>query len=235
MGGKSLNFAQQLAKPKPASLIVYDYLLNAIVSGEVLEGQRIVESDLAKMFGVSRSPIREALKMLEIDGLIELIPYRGVVVTRITPKEVRESLEIKGMVEGFAAWSGAQKFNKDIIAQLEAILMELEKYIKNGKMQKVQEANIRFHHRMVENIHNERLLKYYEGVAKSIRRFYTISFTMSSGWKFSLSEHRAILNSIKKRDAAAAERHARQHAYNTIERVLSRLEKKNNVAVKSDG
>lgn len=225
MGEKSLNFAQTLAKPKPASLIIYDHLLNAIVAGEVSEGQRIVESDLSKIFGVSRSPIREALKMLEIDGLIELIPYRGVVVSRITPKEVRESLEVKGMVEGFAAWIGAQKFDRDIITQLEEILAELEKHISNGRMPKVQDANLSFHHLMVEQIRNEKLLKYYEGVAKSVRRFYTISFSMSDGWKFSLSEHRAILNSIKKKDAAAAERHARQHAYNTIERVLNRLEK----------
>ena len=225
MSENSLNFAQELAKPKPASLIIYDHLLSAIVSGEIREGQRIVESDVSRIFGVSRSPIREALKMLEIDGLIELIPYRGVVVSHITPKEVRESLEIKGMVEGFAAWVGAREFDRDIISQLESILVELERHIRNGKRQKVQEVNTRFHHLMIEKVHNEKLLKYYEGVAKSIRRFYTISFTISSGWKFSLSEHEAILNSIKKKDPAAAERHARQHAYNTIDRVLSRLEK----------
>ena len=226
MKGNLLNFSREIPKPKPASLIIYEQLVNAIVTGEISEGQRIVESDLTKLFGVSRSPVREALKMLEIDGLIELIPYRGVVVTQITTKDVRENLELKGMVEGFAAWIGARMFGNEIIAQLESILVESEKHIAGGKFQSVLEANISFHRIIVENVNNEKLIKFYEGLTKSIRRFYTISFAMSSGWEFSLAEHREILNHIKVKDAAAAENSARQHAYNTINRVLVRLEKK---------
>ena len=114
---------------RESKLPIYEHLLHAIVTGEIKEDQRIVESELTKGFGVSRSPVREALKMLEIDGLLNIIPYRGVVVTKITPREVRESLEMKGMVEGFAAWIGAQRFGKDIIGELESILEELEKCI----------------------------------------------------------------------------------------------------------
>ncbi|MBU2228416.1 MAG: GntR family transcriptional regulator [Proteobacteria bacterium] len=227
MGGTLLNLVPKIPKPKPASMIIYEQLVNAIVSGEIKEGQRIVESDLTKLFDVSRSPVREAWKMLEIDGLIELIPYRGVVVTQITAKDVRENLELKGMIEGFAAWIVARMFGNEIIAQLESILAELEKHIANGKFQNVLEANIRFHRIIVENVHNEKLMKLYDGLTKSIRRFYTISFAMSSGWEFSLAEHREILNNIKAKDATAAEHSARQHAYNTINRVLARLEKKN--------
>jgi len=221
-----LNFSREIFKHKPASLIIYEQLVNAIVTGEIAEGQRIVENDLTKLFGVSRSPVREALKMLEIDGLIELIPYRGVVVTRITANEVRESLELKGMVEGFAAWSGARMFGSELIAQLELILQESEKHIAEGKFPSFLEANIRFHRIIVENVHNQKLIKFYDGLTKSIRRFYTISFAMSSGWEYSLAEHREILNALKAKDAAAAESIARQHAYNTINRVLSRLEQK---------
>ena len=169
MSTRLLGSTQELPKPKPASLIIYEQLLNAIVSGDIMEGQRIVESELAKIFGVSRSPIREALRMLEIDGLIELIPYRGVVVTEITPQDVRESLEIKGMVEGFAAGRGARQFGKQDIDRLEAILAETEKYNNGRQLQKVLEANIRFHHEMVKRIHNEKLLKYYEALNRSIR------------------------------------------------------------------
>jgi DNA-binding GntR family transcriptional regulator len=226
MSNNFTGLAPELQKPKPVSIIIYEHLLNAIVTGEIKEDQRIVESELTKVFGVSRSPVREALKMLEIDGLLNLIPYRGVVVTKITPQEVRESLEMKGMVEGFAARIGAQRFGKDIIAELESILEELEENIAEGKLQDVLEANLRFHHKMVEGEHNEKLLKFYEALTNSIRRLYTISLARSTGWKFSLSEHRKILNNIKIRDARAAEHDARQHAFNTIDRVLSLLERK---------
>ncbi len=226
MSNSLTGLAPELQKPKPASIIIYEHLLNAIVAGEIKEDQRIVESELTKGFGVSRSPVREALKMLEIDGLLKMIPYRGVVVTKITHQEVRESLEMKGMVEGFAAWIGAQRFGKDIINELESILEELEKHISEGELQDVLEANLRFHRKMVEGVYNEKLLKFYEALTNSIRRFYTISLARSTGWKFSLSEHRKILNNIKIRDARAAEQDARQHAFNTIDRVLSLLERK---------
>ena len=226
MDAKSSNLAYDLQKPKPASQIIYEYLLNEIISGRIEEGGRIVESELAKMFGVSRSPVREALKLLEIDGLIEMIPYRGVVATRITEQDVRESLEIKGMVEGFAAGRGALQFGREVIDRLEAILVETEKYNNGRQLQKVLEANIRFHHEMVKSIQNDKLLKYYEALSRSIRRFYSISFAISSGWKFSVMEHRAILSCIKAKDAEGAERAARQHANNTVDRVLALLEKK---------
>lgn len=227
MKGNPLNLSRVSPMPKPASLVIYEQLVNAIVTGEITEGQRIVETDLTKLFGVSRSPVREALKLLEIDGLIQLIPYRGVIVTRITTKDVRENLELKGMVEGFAAWNGARMFENEIIAQLESVLAESEKHIAGGRFQSVLDVNIRFHHIIVENVRNEKLMKFYEGLTKSVRRFYTISFAMSSGWESSLAEHCEILKHIKAKDAAAAEHSARQHAYNTINRVLARLEKKN--------
>jgi len=226
MNRKPLDLTRELPKPMPASQIIYEYLLKSIIAGEMNEGQRIVESELAKMFGVSRSPIREALKMLEIDGLIELIPYRGVEVTRITVQDVRESLEIKGMVEGFASGIGAREFDGKVIEQLETMLEELEKYISLGKLQRVLETNIKFHHKIVESTRNEKLLKYYETLTRSIRRFYTISLAMTTGWKFSLSEHHAILAAIRAKDTAASERAARQHAHNTLDRVLARLERK---------
>ena len=226
MDGKPSSQTYAFQKPKPAFQIIYEYLLNEIISGKIKEGQRIVESELANMFGVSRSPVREALKLLEIDGLIELIPYRGVVATRITTQDVRESLEIKGVVEGFAAWRGARKFGLEVIEKLEKILAKSEKYNTGHHLHKALESNIRFHHEMVKSVHNKKLLKYYETLTRSIRRFYTISFAISTGWTFSLNEHRIILDCIKAKDAAGAQLAARQHAYNTIDRVLVRLQKK---------
>jgi DNA-binding GntR family transcriptional regulator len=227
MEGKLLNLARKLPKPKPVSMIIYEKVLNAIVSGKIKEGQRIVESELSKLFGVSRSPVREALKMLEIDGLIELIPYRGVVVTQITAKDVRESLELKGMVEGFAAWIGAQKFSRKVVEEIESIVAEAEKFVLDEKLQLFLESNIRFHRLTVKNACNEKLLKYYDTLTCSIRRFYSISFAISVGWEFSLDEHRIILDCIKAKDAAGAELAARQHAWNTIDRILTRMGKKN--------
>lgn len=226
MEERLLDLVGKLPKPKPTSLIIYEQLVSAIVTGKIKEGERIVESELANLLGVSRSPVREAMKMLEIDGLIELTPYRGVSVTKITAKDVRENLELKGMIEGFASGIGAQRFGNEVIDQLETILEKLEKHISDEEFQSVLDTNIEFHHKIVESVQNEKLTKFYEALTQSIRRFYSISFAMSPEYGFSLVEHREILNKLKAKDAAGAERTARQHAYNTTNRVLARLEKK---------
>ena len=80
---------------------------------------------------------------------------------------------------------------------------------------------------MVENACNEKLLRYYDTLTCSIRRFYSISFATSVGWDFSLDEHRIIFDCIKAKDAAGAEMAARQHAWNTIDRILKRMGKNN--------
>lgn len=220
---EKLTTGIELPKPKPMVTVIYEQLLNAIMDGTLKEGERIVESDLSKGFGVSRSPIREALRMLEIDGLIALIPYRGVIVSEITPREACETLEIKAMVEGFAAWRGADIFTEREIGRLESILDEMEGCIKQEQVQGVLEANLKFHLSLVRSIRNAKLFKYYQGVHQNLRRFYRIGLLRQPGWKTSFHEHCSILDNIRKKNAAAAEATARQHAHNTIDRVLAVL------------
>ena len=126
--------AIEIPKQKPVVLIVYEQLSNAIVTGKLAEGERLLEADLAKLFGVSRQPIREALRMLVTDGFVELIPYRGVIVSTITPQEAKDTLELKGMVEGYAAWMGAQTFGPEMIAELEALIRQMEAHIREGRI-----------------------------------------------------------------------------------------------------
>jgi DNA-binding GntR family transcriptional regulator len=123
----------EIPKQKPVVLIVYEQLLDAIVTGKLAEGERLLEADLAKLFGVSRQPIREALRMLVTDGFVELIPYRGVIVSTITPQEVKDTLELKGMVEGYAAWMGAQTFGPEIIVELETLIKQMEVHIREAE------------------------------------------------------------------------------------------------------
>lgn len=213
----------EIPRPKQIVSVVYDQLLNAIMAGTLKEGERIVESELSKVLGVSRSPIREALRMLELDGLIELIPNRGVIVSVITSKKAYEVLEVKAMVEGFAAFRGTEIFTKKEINALELILDGMQNHIDCKEFEGVLEANLNFHLKIVQSIGNEKLYKYYQGVHQNLRRFYRIGLLTRPSWKTSIYEHRLIIDNIKLKNAAAAESTARQHAYNTIERVLAVL------------
>ena len=218
--------AIEIPKQKPVVLVVYEQLLNAIVTGKLAEGERLLEANLARLFGVSRQPIREALRMLVTDGFVELIPYRGVIVSTITPQEAKDTLELKGMVEGYAAWMGAQMFGPDIIAELEALLQQMEAHIREAKSREIIQDNYSFHMRVVSGVGNEKMIKYYQSLFNAHQRYYAIGLSEQPGWQTSVDEHRLILEKIRLRNAMEAFTCARQHASNTIDRVLLALEKR---------
>lgn len=218
--------AIEIPKQKPIVLIVYEQLSQAIVTGKLAEGERLMEADLAKLFGVSRQPIREALRMLVTDGFVELIPYRGVIVSTITPQEAKDTLELKGMVEGYTAWMGAQTFGPETIAGLETLIGQMEAHIREDRSREIIQDNYNFHMQIVSGIGNEKLIKYYQGLFNSHQRYYAIGLSERPGWQTSVNEHRLILEKITSHDTVGAFTCARQHASNTIERVLAALEKR---------
>lgn len=207
----------------PVSFKIYKYLVEAIINGDFEGGERVVEADLAELLGVSRQPIRDALRILEIDGLVKLTPYRGAMVTSLTPQDVKQTLEVKAMVEGFAAWKSAQSADAEKTAELKSTLKEMKSHIDKNNFKGVLHANLRFHRLMVDNLGNERLSRYYERIDNFIRRLYTIGLSSRPNWENSLSEHYQILKSIEKKDATLAEQAARNHALHSIDRVLSAL------------
>lgn len=224
-----------IPKQKPVVLIVYEQLLHAIVTGKLAEGERLLEANLAKLFGVSRQPIREALHMLVTDGFVELIPYRGVIISRITPQEAREMLEIKGMVEGYAAWKGAQMFGPEIISELERLIGQMEAHIREGESREIIQDNYGFHMRIVSGTENEKMIRYYQGLFNSHQRYYAIGLVERPSWQTSINEHRAILEKIRSGDAMEAFASARQHAVTAIDRVLSALEKRRRATADAAG
>lgn len=215
-----------MPKQKPVVLIVYEQLLHAIVTGKLAEGERLFEANLANLFGVSRQPIREALHMLVTDGFVELIPYRGVIISTITPQEARDTLELKGMVEGYAAWKGAQMFDAAIITQLERLILQMEAHIRETASREIIQDNYSFHMRIVSGTGNEKMIKYYQGLFNAHQRYYAIGLSERPSWQTSVSEHRLIIEKIRSGDAMEAFTSARQHAATAIDRVLAALEKR---------
>jgi DNA-binding GntR family transcriptional regulator len=216
----------EIPRHKPAVLIIYEQLLNAIIQGRLPEGERLLEAKLAQIFGVSRQPIRESLRMLELDGFIELTPYKGVVVSTITPQEAKDTLELKGMVEGYAAWRGAQSFGPEMIAELEMILRQTEIHMEQHEFREIFQDNYNFHFKIVGGVENARMTKYYRGLFNSHQRYYAIGLTSPPGWQTSVAEHQLVLEKIKARDETGAFRCAWQHASNTVGRILAALEKR---------
>lgn len=213
-------------KPKSFASRIYELLMNEIITGKLKEGERIVESELARTYGISRPPVREALLMLELDGLLRLIPYKGFEVSTITARDARDSLEMKGLIEGYAARACALRNDSELVALIGAALEAMERQVEEGNLQGILEENFNFHQLMVKSAENDKLLKFYESLTISIRRFYAMGLTKERSWKSSLLEHKQVLVAIRKGDPELAEKMARRHAFCTIDRVMEQLKER---------
>ncbi len=191
---------------------VADKLRNLILSGQLKPRDKLTETDLARGMGVSRFPIRSAFHILELEGLVSIVPRKGVFVTEISPDEIKEIYEIRSMIEGYAAKLVAQNITKREISELESILKKTKTCIEKEDSTGIMSANSEFHTKMVENSRNGKLLSIYENLVVSIKRHqsYSLSFPWSAS--ISLQEHWKILEAICEKDNAKAERLAREHA-----------------------
>jgi DNA-binding GntR family transcriptional regulator len=192
------------------------------------EGERLVEQNIAKLFGVSRQPVNEALRWLKIEEFVEFIPYKGFIVSRITNKDVREVLEFRGVLEGYAAWKCAKSQDRNLIKDLETILKKMELHINKKSYQEILIDNYKFHHRIMENISNEKMFKYYEKVLNLLKRYYAIGLATLSGPHTSLDEHIKIFEKIRSGDLGGAQEYAREHTFNTMDRVTAALKRRSN-------
>jgi DNA-binding GntR family transcriptional regulator len=227
---ENLNLKIQFPEPKQISLQIYQQLREAIITGKLKGRKRLVESELSKLFGVSRAPIREALYMLAVENFVDLVPYRGAIVSSITSKGVREHFEIKAMFEGFAAYIGAQRFGKKELEDIESVHDKMKRQVEKSQIDKIRESNYAFHKKIIKHVNNERLSQYYDNLSENIRRYGTIGLSDNIDvWNTTVEEHGKIFEAIKMGEGSLAEQLSREHALNAMKRVLETLNLEKNV------
>lgn len=199
---------------------VYEATRDLIIKGEIEEGQRITETYLSELFQVSRSPIREALKMLSFDGFIELLPYRGARVSLIKPKNVKDHYQLKAMLDGYCTFSASLTLSPQDLDYLRKIMDSMELHVQDGDFDKIAQSNTKFHEFIVESSDNELISQYYSSLSHNLRRYADLSLGDSERWGGVLLEHEAIFDALKRKDELAAFKAANDHAHNAMERVM---------------
>ena len=222
-----VDFPLKIQEPPQMSAQICDQIRDAILQGHLKEGQRIVELDLTTTLGVSRPPIREALHMLALEGFVEILPYKGARVTKISASTAREHFEIKAMVEGFAGYIAAQRFSESEIRTLQSLHNNMRDQIDTLNVDGVLEANFKYHESIVHGVGNSRISNYYVHLSHNIRRYGTIGLTKNKTvWEQSWLEHGRILDAIRNKDPLRAEEGSRIHAFNASDRVTAHLKDK---------
>jgi len=214
---------QQLPELYQMARRVCDSLRDMIVCGEIEEGQRITEAYLSELFGVSRSPVREALRMLAYEGFVELLPYRGARVSLIREKNVREHYQLKAMLDGYSAYLAAGTFSRDDLNTLSQIMDDMARCIAGRDVNGLAQANTDFHGLILEGAGNSLLSQYYSSLSHNLRRYTELSLGDDSRWETVLEEHREIFRALEAGDSLGAFEAANKHALEAMERVMKKI------------
>jgi len=191
---------------EPLSAQVLRSLRGAIVEGRLAPGAAINEAQLSKQLGVSRAPLREALRSLEKEGLVASVPYRGAIVTPLTERGIEELQGFRRLVETFAAEQVVARVGDGEIEALGEIVAEMERCAAAGDLGCMNAADVRFHTRIIELSGNGLLLDVWQGYVSRIRRALALRNRANSDLPSFVVMHRRLVDALKARDLDAVER-----------------------------
>ena len=199
-----INFSLQ--NHRPLREIVYEELKRQIMVGEIAPGTRMMEVDLADEMGVSRTPVREAIRKLEKEGLVTIEPRRGA-----SAKDMVDVLEVRQDLEGMAAGLAAQKIAEGDILQLKDMTRRYKEAVEAGDIEEIIKQDEDFHKFIVGLSDNKTLIKMVSQVQELALRFRYIYYDDFSRFKNQPLEHQEIVEAIMSGDANSARRFAEVH------------------------
>ena len=196
---------------------VADQLRVRIFAHELAPGTWIDEQTLAKEFGISRTPLREAIKVLAAEGLITMKLRRGAYVTEVNRGDLEQIFTILSLLEGQAAKEAATKAQEKDLNELDDMHLRLEKAAADRNLEQFFEVNVRFHERIIAIANNPWMTGVIADLRKVLKLQRKDSLSRSGRLQSSLSEHREILKALLKRDPIAAEQAMRTHLARGLE------------------
>ena len=194
---------------------VYSALSDAIFQGKLKPEERLVESKLAKVMKVSRTPVREAIIELEQKGLVVPSPPKGVKVAPLpTMKDLSEFYDIRGVLRGLAARKAAKNITMKEITRLEENIKKMEALLLGKSFRRIAKLNIEFHQIIERCSKSKELILLLENLHKRLGENFAVIISRRERQKEAIKEHKAILEVLLKKDATLAEQLMKKHAEN---------------------
>ena len=196
---------------KPLREVVSETLRQAIQDGVLKPGERLMEIPLAEELGVSRTPIREAIRKLELEGFVVMVPRRGTYVANISLKDITAGL-------------AAERITEEEIETLERMLVEIGDHMENKNMESVVAADVEFHEVLYRASRNERLADIVHNLREQTYRFRSFSMNQPGRLRKTWEEHRQLVEAIASHNAAQARKLARIHMEHSEQTLLQGME-----------
>jgi len=206
---------------KPLREVVFEALREAIIKGVLKPGERLMEIQLAEELGVSRTPVREAFRKLELEGFVVMVPRKGAYVAGISLKDIAAVFEVRAALEGLAAGLAAERITEEELEELERILVQMAEIIEKGDLSGFVESDTRFHDVLYQTSRNQRLIQILSTLRDEIQRFRSVSLAYPGRMKEALEEHRKIVEAIAARDEDLAKKVAIEHIENAETSLLN--------------
>lgn len=205
--------------------VILRELRNAIFMDKVKAGERLVENNIAKAMGVSRTPVREALRQLESEGLAVNIPRKGTIVKGICPNDAIEIYDIREVLEGLAVRGTCLHISRLEIRELREIMDTMKEYIEDNEENEYVKVHDKFNRIILDSCNNKRLIEQMEYIYEYLKSLRKVSLLTKERKEIALKEHIEIVNAIEAGDEDLAESRTRSHVRNAKKSFEKAIEK----------
>ena len=212
------NFKVNMNEYLPLRDVVFNTLRQAILRGELKPGERLMEIQLANKLGVSRTPIREAIRKLELEGLVLMIPRKGAEVAEITEKNMRDVLEVRKALEELAVQLACEKITDEEIEEMKKAAEEFKMILKSKDITEIAEADVRFHD----------IIYMATDLREQMYRYRVEYLKREEAYPQLIAEHAAIIEYISKGEKKAATDVMCKHIDNQVTTVIDVIRTKQN-------
>ena len=213
------NLELQMDAYLPLRDVVFQTLRGAILKGDLKPGERLMELQLASKLGVSRTPIREAIRMLEQEGLAVTIPRKGAEVAKMTEKDMEDVLEIRLSLEGLAVRLSCEKITAGTLQELKVAMDEFEEKTKCGQVVEIAKADVKFHDILYQASNNPKLQQLLSNLREQMYRYRVEYLKDESIYPRLIEEHQKMYDALKAKDSALAGSYVERHLHNQAEAV----------------
>ena len=199
---------------KPLREVIFNTLREAIIVGELKPGERLMEVQLAEKMGVSRTPVREAIRKLELEGLVNMIPRKGAHVADLSVKDIMDALEVRACLDVLATALSAERITDEELKELKRVQLQFVQYVEKGNLQGLVKKDVEFHDIIYNSSRNEKLIQITNNLREQVQRFRVIYLKDYDSTKEIIKEHTEIFEALEKRDRELAQKVAQKHIKN---------------------
>jgi len=207
----------------PLRDVVFNTLRDAILKGDLVSGERLMEKQLAERLGVSRTPIREAIRKLELEGLVSMVPRKGAEVAQITKKDIKDVLEVRATLEALAVRLACEKMSKQSIEHLVKLKDEFIEAANNNDIEMIIKKDVEFHDAIFAATENEKLIHIINNLREQIYRFRVKYIKEMGEYETLVTEHEEIVACIKAKNQERGSFVAIQHIENQERAVIDMI------------